>query len=70
VFKDESIRNIMVNILFVYCKERPALSYRQAIKVFLDITLSPLPQKKHPEIVEKRTYSSFALKTYDVRTMN
>ena len=29
VFKDESIRNMMINILFIYCKEHLSLSYRQ-----------------------------------------
>jgi hypothetical protein len=29
VFKDEVIRTMMVNILFIYCKEHQSLSYRQ-----------------------------------------
>lgn len=35
VFKDEAIRTMMVNILFIYCKEHQSLSYRQGMHELL-----------------------------------
>ena len=36
VFKEESIRSMMINILFIYCKEHQSLSYRQ-VNFFVDL---------------------------------
>jgi uridine kinase len=49
VFKDESIRNMMINILFIYCKEHLSLSYRQVSQKMENYNscLSSFNNKKH-----------------------